>query len=154
MDQISDFGKFQRLMKRLCETMGKPISDELVESWWKSLRTVHYAEVERRMEAFIDRAGENTRFPRPGQFRPDDIPAAGDPKDEARQRRMDEDNARNWRAFIAEFPRTGPIRRQMAVCSRILLETHESSPAHAEAQYEYFQLEKQLGPNGRFSADS
>jgi hypothetical protein len=152
MDQMSDFGKFQRLMKRLCETMNKPITDELVESWWKSLRTVPYAEVERRIEAFMERAGESTRFPRPGQMRPDDIPTH-DPRDEARERRAKEDNARHWRAFIAEHPKTGPIRQQMAQCSQILAALHESDIAHAEAQREYLYLEKQLGENGRFSKD-
>lgn len=153
MDQISDFGNFQRLMRRLCETMGKPITDELVESWWKALRTVRFAEIERRMEAFMARASDTTRFPRPGQFVPPDVETVADPKDEARDRRMSEDNARNWSAFIAEFPTTGPLRKRMAEAARLMATERESSPAYAEAKYEYFACEKLLGDNGRFSAD-
>jgi hypothetical protein len=153
MDQISDFGKFQRLMRRLCETMNKPITDELVETWWKSLRAVQFAEVERRMESFMERAGENTRFPRPGMMRPEDAPAT-DVRDAARDQRMSEDNRRNWLTFLADFPKTGPIRKKMAECSRIMVATHESSAAYAEAQSEYFALERQLGPLGRFARDA
>lgn len=152
MDQISDFGKFQRLMRRLCETMNKPVTDELVESWWKSLRTVSFAEVERRMDAFIDRATDTTRFPRPSQMRPESLPAP-DLRDEGRDRRTLEENARNWRAFIAEYPTTGPIRHAMARCSQIMASVREDSPSYSEAFDEYLHLEKQLGERGRFSKD-
>lgn len=151
MDQIADFGKFQRLMTRLGTTMDKFVNDELVESWWKALRTVPYQEVERRIEDFIARAGESTKWPRPGQFRPADVALAADAKEEARERRMNEDNARNWRALCDRFPYSGPIRLKMALCSRIMAGEHESSPAYAEASSEYLALEKLLGPQGRFS---
>jgi predicted GNAT superfamily acetyltransferase len=153
MDQIADFGKFQRLMTRLGTTMDKFVNDELVESWWKALRTVPFAEVERRIEDFIARAGENTKWPRPGQFRPAEVPLTADPRDQAREQRANEDNERSWRQFIADHPTTGPIRLRLAQCSRILATTHESSPAYAEAQQEYFALEKQLGEHGRFARD-
>jgi hypothetical protein len=152
MDHQRDFANFRRLMAKLCETMDKPLTDELVESWWKALRTVQYAEVERRVDAFLARASEGTKFPRPGQFRPDDAPAY-DPKEEARERRIHEENQRNWRAFIVRHPVTGPIRLKMALAARILAAEPEHTPAYAEAQHEYHFLEKQLGPHGRFSAD-
>jgi hypothetical protein len=152
MDHQRDFDNFRKLMARLCTTMDKFPTDELVESWWKSLRTVNYGEVERRIDAFIAKAGEGTKFPRPGQMRPDDAPVY-DPKEEARERHVREENARNWRAHVVEYPITGPLRLKMALAARILASTHESDPAYAEAESEYRWSEKQLGESGRFSAD-
>lgn len=151
MDQQRDFATFRSLMARLCETMSKPVTDELIEAWWKSLRTVNFDEVERRMEVFIARATDTTRFPRPGQFRPDDVPQAADPRDESRDRRILDDNRRNWSAHIAADPVRGHTRMQLAQCSRIMAITHESLPAYEEAFHEYLRLEKQMGENGRFS---
>jgi hypothetical protein len=152
MDQMADFGKFQRLMARLCSTMDKFATDELVETWWKALRTVPYREVEQRMEDFMARAKENTRFPRPGQFRPDDMPIV-DSKDEAKERRLNEENQRNWRAFIDRYPYTGMIRLKLALCSRILVTEQPHTPAYAEAQAEELALLRMLGEHGRFCAD-
>lgn len=152
MDHQRDYPKFQKLMARLCTTMDKFLTDELVESWWKALRTVQFGEVERRIESFIARAGENTKFPRPGQMRPDDAPAY-DPRDEARDRRIGEESAATWRAFIVEHPTTGPARLKMAQASRVMASTHESDAAYAEALAEYQWHEKQLGEHGRFCAD-
>lgn len=154
MDQQRDFENFKRLMAKLCQTMDKPVTDVLVESWWKSLRTVQYAEVERRIEAYIARATEKTPFPRPGQMRPDDVPVVADAREEARERRMSEENARNWKSFIADHPRTGPIRLKMALASRIIATEHEDSVAYDEATKEYLHLETMLGQSGRFSADA
>lgn len=152
MDHQRDFANFRRLMARLCETMDKPLTDELVESWWKALRQVQFADVERRMEAFLARATESTRFPRPSSFRPDDAPVY-DQKEEAREKRIHEENAKNWRAFIVEHPITGPLRLKMAIAARIMASEREDSPAYAEAQSEYHRAERQLGEHGRFSAD-
>lgn len=154
MDHVRDFDKFKRLVSRMCVTFDKFATDEIVESWWKSLRTVEYSEIERRMDIFIAQATEKTKFPRPGQFRPDDSAVILDPRDEARERRMADDGQRNWRALLAERPTTGPIRLRLAQASRILATEHESSPAFSEAQHEYLALEKMLGKSGRFSADS
>jgi hypothetical protein len=153
MDHQTDYERFRKLLLRLCATMSKPFNDELLESWWKALRAVRYAEVERRIESFLERATEATRFPRPSQMRPDDVPVA-DPKDEARNQRQIETNSRSWRDFIAEHPRTGPIRLAMAKCAQVMANTREDSPSYSEADYEYRALEKQLGPNGRFSVDA
>lgn len=83
MDLQRDFPRFRKLMARLCETLGKPLTDELVESWWKALRFSGYEGVERKVENFIAKADETTRFPRPGQMRPEDsaapIQVEGDP---------------------------------------------------------------------------
>jgi hypothetical protein len=152
MDQIADFGKFQKLMARLGATMDKFVNDELVESWWKALRTVPFREVERRIEDFIATAKENTKFPRPGQFRPDNITVT-DAKAEAAEQRISEENQRNWRAFCAEYPYTGPIKLKLALCSRILATNHPESVAYAEAQSEEFALLKLLGEHGRFCVD-
>lgn len=152
MDQIADFGKFQRLMARLGATMDKFVNDELVESWWKALRTVPFGEVERRIEDFIAKSTDSTKWPRPGQFRPASM-VVEDSKEEAINRRIGEENAKNWRAHISEFPTTGPLRHKMAVCARIMAGEREDSAAFAEAQNEYFHLEKLLGDHGRFSAD-
>lgn len=152
MDHQRDYDNFRKLLGRLCAAMDKFLNDELAESWWKALRTVSYAEVERRIEAFIARAGEGTKFPRPGQMRPENAPAY-DPRDEARDRRIGEENARNWREHIIRYPTTGPIRYKLALCSRIIVTEHESSAAYAEAMAEEAWLLKQLGEHGRFCAD-
>lgn len=150
MDQQRDFANFRKLMARLCETMDKPITDELVESWWKALRSVSFADVQKRIESFLERAGERTRFPRPGMFRPEDQPAS-DPRDEARERRAVDENQRNWQAFCRRYPYSGPIKLKMAHAARVLATTHESTAAHSEALAEYHHLENLLG--GRFAAD-
>jgi hypothetical protein len=152
MDHQRDFDNFRKLMARLCTTMDKFPTDELVESWWKALRTVQFHEIERRIEAFIARAGENTKFPRPGQMRPEDSPAY-DPREEARDRHVREENTRSWRAFIVRHPTTGPIRLKLAQAARILANTHESDAAYAEARDEESWLLKQLGEHGRFAQD-
>lgn len=152
MDHQRDYDKFKRLVSRLCVTFDKFANDELLESWWKALRTADYTEVERRIEAFIANAGSTTRFPRPGQFRPESMGVAGDPKDEYRDKRIAEENSRNWRAFIAANPQMGPIYHQLAICARITATTPMESPAYAEALDEERHLLKQLGERGRFSA--
>lgn len=153
MDHQRDFDNFRKLIGRLCSTMDKFMTDELVESWWKALRTVSFPEVERRVDAFIARASDGTKFPRPGMFRPDDAPVAADPREDAREQRMTEHNRRCWDDFIREFPVTGPLRLKLAQCSRIMMTSHESTPQYAEALADYRWSEKQLGPDGRFSAD-
>lgn len=153
MDLQRDYDPFKRLVMRLSTTLDKFATDELVESWWKSLRAEKLADLERRVDSFIAQAKEGTKFPRPSQFSTREA-ASFDPRAEAHDAHVRFENTRNWKALIAQSPRTGPIRQQMAVCSRIIAETHESLPAHAEAMDEYLHLEKQLGKNGRFSADS
>lgn len=153
MDHQRDYDKFKRLVSRLAVTFDKFANDELIESWWKALRTVEYSEIERRVDLFIAKATDNTKFPRPGQFRPDDVPAGGDPRDDARDRRIAEDSARNWRAYIARNPRTAPIHYNLALCARITASEPMDSPAYMEALNEERYLLKQLGPLGRFEAD-
>lgn len=74
MDHQRDYLPFRNLIARLCETMGKPCTDELVESWWKALRNAPITAIEARIDAFIGKAGEGTRFPRPSQMRPEGLP--------------------------------------------------------------------------------
>jgi len=152
MDHQRDFPNFRKLMARLCATMDKFPTDELVESWWKALRTVSYTEIERRIEAFIANAKDSTKFPRPGQMRPDDAPAI-DMREEARDRRIAEDNSRNWRDFILKNPITGPIHYKLALCARITATTEPHTAAYAEALDEERWLVKSLGQHGRFAAD-
>lgn len=76
MDLQRDYLPFKKLITRLCETLGKPVTDELVESWWKALRHVDLASVERRVDEFLGKASGETRFPRPAQMRdPTAVPA-------------------------------------------------------------------------------
>jgi len=70
MDNQRDYHRFRSLLARMCETLGKPLTDELLESWWKALRHVDFDVVSNRIEAFLARADEATRFPRPAQMRP------------------------------------------------------------------------------------
>ena len=74
MDHQRDYLRFRGLLGRLCETMGKPCTDELVESWWKALRNAPIAAIEARIDAFIAKATDGTRFPRPAQMRPENLP--------------------------------------------------------------------------------
>ena len=76
MDTQRDYLPFRTLIARLCETMGKPCTDELIESWWKALRNASITAVEARIDAFIAKADEGTRFPRPAQIRPPETVAA------------------------------------------------------------------------------
>ncbi|HEY1900726.1 MAG TPA: hypothetical protein VGG49_13140 [Steroidobacteraceae bacterium] len=69
MDLQRDYPKFKLLLQRLCETLDKPCKDELVESWWKSLRHVELVSVERRIDAFLATATADTKFPRPAMMR-------------------------------------------------------------------------------------
>lgn len=71
MDLQRDYAAFKKLITRLCDTLGKPPSDELVESWWKALRHAEFSAVERKVDDFLARATETTRFPRPSQLRPE-----------------------------------------------------------------------------------
>lgn len=78
MDLQRDYPAFKKLIGRLCDTLGKPSTDELVESWWKALRHVDLLHVERRVDEFLARATETTKFPRPSQMRdPDATPQIG-----------------------------------------------------------------------------
>jgi hypothetical protein len=147
MDHQKDFEPFKRLLSRLCVTFDKFATEELIETWWKALRREPFAAFERQVDSFIAQANDKTKFPKPGQF----AGAVGAINAESR---LTENGIRVWREFCREYPRTGPIRLRIAQAARVLASEHESTTAHAEAQYEYFQLEKQLGPNGRFSADS
>lgn len=75
MDTHAHYPGFKKLIGRLCETLGKPLTDELLESWWKALKHCSYQDVEKRVDVFLARAGEKTPFPRPSQMRdPDDAP--------------------------------------------------------------------------------
>jgi hypothetical protein len=76
--QQNDYPRFKRLINRLGETLGKPVTDELLESWWKSLRTSSYDAVEHSVDRFLAKAGEGTRFPRPAQLRPTDDSIPGE----------------------------------------------------------------------------
>ena len=74
-----DYPKFTKLLARLCETIGKPMTDELVESWWKALRHCDFQDVGERVDRFIARADESTKFPRPAQMRDkNDVPRSAD----------------------------------------------------------------------------
>jgi hypothetical protein len=146
VDHQRDFEPFKRLVSRLCVTFDKFASEELVESWWKALRMEPFKSIERNVDAFIAKADDKTKFPKPGQF-------SGSIGMDLRDSRIDELNVRHWRSFIADHPKTGPIRMKLAAAARVIATTQESSPAHAEAQAEYLALEKMLGAHGRFSAD-
>jgi hypothetical protein len=63
-------------------------------------------------------------------------------------------SAKNWEQFCRDYPKTGPIRRQMAAASALMAQCPPSHPAHAAAQDEYHDLERRLGPSGRFGADA
>lgn len=69
MDLQRDYAAFAKLIGRLCATLDKFCTDELVESWWKALRHVDLAAIERRVDEFLARATETTKFPRPSQMR-------------------------------------------------------------------------------------
>ncbi len=153
MDTMRDFDAFKRLVMRLCVTFDKFANEELIESWWKALRDVQFAHVERAIDEFIANSTDKTKFPRPGQFRPA-AQLAADSREAAREARAAEENSRNWKAHIDRFPRTGPLRLTMAKLSRVMAVEHESSPAYGEAQREYFAAEKLLGAHGRFSVDA
>ncbi len=146
MDHQRDFEPFKRLVSRLCVTFDKFASEELIESWWKALRTEPFKNIERNVDAFIARADDKTKFPKPGLF-------AGFAGEDLRDSRYGEQNMRHWRSFIFSHPETGPIRLKLAQAARLLASTQEHLPAYAEAQAEYLALEKLLGDNGRFSAD-
>jgi hypothetical protein len=151
MDTQRDFEPFKRLVMRLCVTFDKFANEELVESWWKALRDVQFAKVEKAVDAFIANATDKTKFPRPGQFRPNEQPF-GDSREAAKEARIAEENTRNWKTFIVRFPKTGPHRLTLARLARILATEHEGSAVHAEALGEYRALETYIG--GRFSADA
>ena len=78
--QQSDFTRFKALIGRLCDIMGKPMSEELLDGYWKSLLNCDLEAIEATVDDYIARAGENTRFPRPSQLRPKHvaIPVAED----------------------------------------------------------------------------
>jgi hypothetical protein len=69
MDYQRDGDRFRKQIARLCETLGKPITDELVESWWKALRHVDFETFAEHVDRFLARADEGTKFPRPAQMR-------------------------------------------------------------------------------------
>lgn len=71
MDSYRDFPRLKGLVLRLCETLGKPPTDELIESWWKALRHVDFESVAERVDQFIAKADDRTKFPRPAQMRPE-----------------------------------------------------------------------------------
>ena len=73
MDGQRDYPRFKNLVSRLCETLGKPMTDELLESWWKALRHVDFDTVSERVEHFLAKADEGTKFPRPAQMRPKNL---------------------------------------------------------------------------------
>jgi hypothetical protein len=74
MDHLADFERFRKALARLCETFSKPITNDLMEAWWKALKPVAIDEVERRIDAYIARADDTTKFPKPGQMRPEGAP--------------------------------------------------------------------------------
>ena len=145
MDHQTDFEPFKRLVSRLCVTFDKFASEELIETWWKVLRAEPFKVIERNVDSFIARADDKTKFPKPGVFA-----VSGEV---LRDSRCNEQSIRHWRSFIAEHPQTGPIRLKLAKAAGLLASMQEHIPAYAEAQAEYFALEKMLGENGRFSAD-
>jgi hypothetical protein len=150
MDHLADFMNFKRLVMRLCVTFDKFANDELIESWWKVLKDCSFKHVEASIDSFIAKAGENTKFPRPAQFRNAPLP---DLRDAAHSDRLTQESKRIWSNFIDRYPVTGPLRFRLAKCAQIIASTHESDAAHDQAKYEYLQLEQQIGENGRFSAD-
>jgi hypothetical protein len=79
MDMQRDYPKFTKLLARLCETIGKPMTDELTESWWKALRHCDFEDVAERVDRYIARADESTKFPRPAQMRDkNDVPRSAE----------------------------------------------------------------------------
>jgi len=85
MDHQRDAQKFRNLIVRLCETMNKPVTDELLESWWKALRHVDFETVSDHVDRFLARADDATRFPRPSQMRPKEmVPRENDGRNHAR----------------------------------------------------------------------
>lgn len=147
MDQMRDFDNFKRLVMRLCVTFDKFANEELIETWWKCLRREDFKRVEAGIEAFIAKADDRTKFPKPGLF-------AGYVDSVGREHAANRVSQKNWERFCRDFPKTGPLRLRLHQASRIMAEVDESSPQYSEAQKEYFALEKLLGPNGRFSADA
>ncbi len=96
MDNQRDYYNFKQLISRLCETMGKPLTDELLESWWKALRHVDFDVVASHVERFLARADEATKFPRPSQMRPKNLVPA-DPDQPVRNFPRD-----YWRSAIVD----------------------------------------------------
>jgi hypothetical protein len=84
MDQQRDFNRFTNLLRRLCRSLqefdGDDAFNPLLETWWKALRHVDYQVVSDRVDDFLAKADKDTKFPRPAQMRPVDMPppAAGE----------------------------------------------------------------------------
>lgn len=77
MDYQRDYARFTNLIRRLCRGLqefdGEEAFNPLLETWWKALRHVDYQVVEDRVDDFLAKAGESTKFPRPSMMRPPDL---------------------------------------------------------------------------------
>lgn len=94
MDNQRDYHRFKSLLARICDTLGKPLTDELLESWWKALKHIDFEVVSSKIETFLARADESTKFPRPAQMRPKHL-APADPNEPVR------DHVRDyWRSAV------------------------------------------------------
>jgi hypothetical protein len=78
MDHVRDFSAFKHLLARLCEVFSKPMTDELLESYWGALRNSSLVQVTSIAERYIASATDKSRMPRPAQLRPDDDPLPGE----------------------------------------------------------------------------
>jgi hypothetical protein len=78
MDSMTDTEGFRKVLARLCATMDRPFTEELVDAWWKSLRHVPFEIVKAKIESFIANVGKDDRFPRPAMMRPPEMDPPAD----------------------------------------------------------------------------
>jgi hypothetical protein len=113
MDSQRDADAFRKKLAGLCEVMGKPLTDELLETWWKALRHCDFAVVAGKMQAFANNANDTTRFPRPSQMRPADLPAPS-PGEDQRNWIRDYWRSHVWDCYAWWFRRPAPeLQRQL-----------------------------------------
>ena len=136
MDSRRDFDAFGGMMDQLCAAWNRPVSDDVVKSYWSALKDVPLPEVERNVARIIKTATRRDPWPKPGDLR-DEAPTdvKQDPKfDEGVARAvrnlemLKRENEEAWRGEAA-------LRR----LDRIIATEWEGSPAYAQALREWRQ---------------
>jgi hypothetical protein len=106
--------------------MSKPCTDELVESWWKALRYARFDDVEGRIDTFLEKATDTTKFPRPAQFRPPET-STGGTSDDPYTAKMINQSTREWDERLASADKLAKLHMAEALLARYSLDDNPTT---------------------------
>lgn len=136
--ETKDFEAFRRELAQLCEAYNRPCNDELVQSYWRSLKDLKLSEVASSIQRIL--LSGKDKFPKPWELREERVSASSPVPEHALAL-----NRETWREREARDKERTAISFEWHRMCRIMAASEMSSVEYAEAKKIHDGIIKQYG---------